>query len=201
MNRALVVVGVLLMMLAFLAPSTPAKVINENTDNLPPGCDEIAGDESITIKGGRDQAREFPGTVFTFDQRSFDYPPCTRLTVTFVNEDDIRHQFMVHGVHPEGMFTIEVTGPGEDTGTFILNGDQRTLMFHCGVPQHQQKGMKGQFLVDGGVGDLPNIPGISGLPPEDRGAPAGQESAPAMAVGWALLGVVALAGLAHGRRP
>jgi len=41
-------------------------------------------------------------------------------------------------------------------------------MVHCGVNQHQQKGMKAQFLVAGGEGDVPNVPGISGLPPEDR---------------------------------
>ena len=148
-------------------PGAGAKVVNENTDNLPPGCEEISGEEEILVHGGREHASHFHGAVFTFDNRSFEMPGCTRVTVTFVNDDPIRHQFMVHGTWPDGFFMVEVDGPGQDTGTFILPSKPASLMVHCGVAQHQQKGMKGQFLVDGGVGDIPNILGISGLPPED----------------------------------
>jgi hypothetical protein len=146
--------------------SADAKVTNQNTDDLPPGCDEVQGEEEVTVRAGREHAERFTGVVFTFDQRSWEVDPCTRLTVTFVNDDEIRHQFMVHGTYPynPGFFQIQVTGPGQDTGTFITGSDTSSLLVHCGVRQHQQKGMKAQLLVGGGEGDIPNIPGVSGLP-------------------------------------
>lgn len=149
-----------------LVPVTTAKVTNENLDDPPPGCEEIQGETSITVHAGREHAAEFNGAVFTFDNRTWDIDPCTKVTVTFVNDDEIRHQFMVHGTYPydPGFFQIEITGPDQETGTFITGADQESLLVHCGVRQHQQKGMKAQILVGGGVGDIPNIPGISGVP-------------------------------------
>lgn len=166
MKRTLMIALVATVTLAAALPTAHAKVTNANPDELPPGCEELAGEEHITVHGGRPFAEQFNGAVFTFDNRSWEVPSCTKLTVTFVNEDQIRHQFMVHGTYPfdMGFFQIEVTGPGEDTGTFITGPDQESLLVHCGVRQHQQKGMKAELLVDGGVGHLPNIPGISGLP-------------------------------------
>ena len=187
MKRALT--GLLALLLVPLA-GADGRVFDENTDDLPPGCVEVAGDEAITVHAGREYAEEHPGRVFTFDQRDFDFPPCTRVTVTFVNEDPIRHEFMVHGAHPNGTFLLEATGPTEVTGTFILGGQVDTLLFHCGIPTHQQMGMKGQFRVGGGDGDLPNIIGISGIPDGDaEGSPASW---------WPLL--AALLGLAWLRR-
>lgn len=169
MNRTLAAVLALGMVLVLAAPAAPAKVVNENTNQLPPGCDEIQGEEEFTVNGGRDHAAEFNGAVFTFDERSIEIDPCTRVTVTFVNEDNIRHQFMVHGTYPfdPGFFMIELTGAGQETGTFITPAEQASLLVHCGVLQHQQKGMKGQILVDGGLGDIPNIVGVSGTPSGD----------------------------------
>lgn len=73
---------------------------------------------------------------------------------------------MVHGlpksIYKMGMYTIEVTGRGQDTGTFILPNQTETLKVHCGVPQHEQKGRKVQIKINGGDGSLPNIPGITG---------------------------------------
>lgn len=165
MTRALLVLVALLALgLAVAPPASATKVVNENTDRLPPGCSEIAGDEEITVRGGRAFAREFPGVVYTFDRHSWDFDPCTRVTITFVNEDSVRHQLMPHGVFPNGFFLLEVDGPGEVTGTFIVGSEPTTYMVHCGVAQHQQKGMKAQITVGGGIGDLPNIPGVSGVP-------------------------------------
>lgn len=119
MNRYLLLAVLAgLVLVAGAAPTASAKVTNENTDDPPPGCDSIQGETQITVHAGREQASEFNGAVFTFDNRSWEVDPCTKVTVTFVNEDEIRHQFMVHGTYPRdpGFFQIEVTGPGEDTG-------------------------------------------------------------------------------------
>ena len=141
-------------------------VVNENFDRLPLGCTEIAGEESIIVKAGVAMAQEYPGTLFTYDEHSFeDIPPCTLLTVTFENMDSVRHQFMVHDLPPEtypmGMFNIEVTGPAKETGTFITPAEDTTLFVHCGVPEHEAKGMVAQIKVGEGNGDIPNIPGIT----------------------------------------
>lgn len=170
MNRSLLVLAVLGLALVMVTSVASGKVVNENTDELPPGCDEIQGEEELTVRGGRDHAAEFNGAVFTFDERSIEVDACTQVTVTFVNEDNVRHQFMVHGTYPfdPGFFMIELTGAGQETGTFITGAEQASLLVHCGVLQHQQKGMKGQVLVDGGLGDIPNILGVSGVPAETQ---------------------------------
>jgi len=141
-------------------------VVNENFDNLPLGCSKVSEEKNITVKAGTEVAKEFPGTMFTYDVRSFeDVEPCTRLTVTFENKDSVRHQFMVHDLPPDtypmGMFNIEVTGPGKETGTFITPPEEKTLTVHCGVPEHEAKGMLAQIKNRGGNGDITNIPGLT----------------------------------------
>lgn len=141
-------------------------VVNENFDRLPLGCSEISEEREITVKAGREIAEDFPGTVYTYDTHSIeDIAPCTLLTVTFENMDHVRHQFMVHDlptdIYPMGMFNIEVTGPGKETGTFITPADRDTLFVHCGVPEHEAKGMVAQIKNGGGDGDLPGIPGLT----------------------------------------
>ena len=71
-----------------------AMVMNGNDDQLPQDCAAISADISITVHAGSAHAG-FPGTMFGFDQREWNIPPCARVTVRFVNDDDIRHQFMV----------------------------------------------------------------------------------------------------------
>lgn len=141
-------------------------VMNENSSQLPQGCDSVEGELNVIIKAGREYAKEFPGTIFGYNQHEFSFPKCTRVNVTFVNEDDIRHQFMIHGLptylHPEGMFHMELYGRGETTGTFITPKTEETYLAHCDIAQHMEKGMKAQVKVGGGNGNLPSIPGISG---------------------------------------
>lgn len=141
-------------------------VMNENLDQLPQGCAVVVGEEDITIKAGREYAKPFPGTIFGYSKHEFSFPKCTRVNVTFINEDDIRHQFMIHGLpsylHPQGMFHMELYGTGEVKGTFITPSTEQTYLAHCDIAQHMEKGMKGQVLVGGGNGNLPSIPGISG---------------------------------------
>ena len=172
--------GLLLIPLLLIATASKASmrmgdwgmVMNENSQQLPQGCDSIVAEQSITVKAGREYAKAFPGTIFGYDQHSFSLPRCTRVTVNFINEDQIRHQFMIHGLptylHPQGMFHMELYGEGEVQGTFITPNTEETYLAHCDVAQHMEKGMKAQVKVGGGNGNLPSIPGVSGQLNKDR---------------------------------
>lgn len=146
-------------------------IMNENRDELPRGCPRIAGEQYIIVRAGKEFAHDFKGTMFSYDQNEWSVEPCTKLTVTLVNSDDIRHQWMLHGlpryIYDQGMFTLEIAGKGEKTATFIVPPGRKTYLVHCDVPHHMEKGMKGQLKVDGGDGDLPSIPGVTGPRLED----------------------------------
>jgi hypothetical protein len=85
--------------------------------------------------------------------------------VHFVNEDNIRHQWMMHGLpkylYPKGMFHLEASGPSKISGTLILPPGDKTYLVHCDIAQHMEKGMKAQLKVGKGDGDLPSIPGVT----------------------------------------
>lgn len=140
-------------------------VMNENKDDLPKDCEEISEDVTLKITAGIEFAEQFPGTVFGFDQHQWEAKPCARITVEFTNNDDIRHQWMIHGLpkylYPQGMFHIEVNGQGKKVGTFIVPNSHFTYLVHCDIAQHMEKGMKAQLKVGKGRKDLPSIPGIS----------------------------------------
>lgn len=131
-----------------------AMIMNGNPDTLPAGCDAVAGKRSVTIRGGVRYAE--PGEMFGYTTDRIEVPRCTRLSITFVNEDAVRHQWMVHGLpretYPMGMFSIEVTGPGRATGTFVTPGSNESLLVHCSLPQHEQKGMLAALVVGSGDG-------------------------------------------------
>lgn len=147
-------------------------VMGQNTDTLPGGCDEIAATKEITVHAGHKYAEKFPGRMYAFDTQEFQFEPCTKLTVHFVNDDSIRHQWMMHGLpkylYAQGMFHLEVSGPGEVSGTLILPPGDQTYLVHCDMAQHMEKGLKAQLKVGKGSGDLPSIPGISALVIEDN---------------------------------
>lgn len=142
-----------------------AMVMGQNTDTLPGGCDKIGANKEITVRAGHKYSEKFPGTMYAFDQQEFHFEPCTRLTVHFINEDEIRHQWMMHGLpkylYPKGMFHLEVSGPGEVSGTLILPPGDKTYLVHCDIAQHMEKGMKAQLKVGKGSEDLPSIPGVT----------------------------------------
>ena len=98
-------------------------------------------------------------------QHTVAVPGCTRLEVTFINRDEVRHQWMVHGLpkylHPAGMFHLEAMAGRSVTGTFIVPPDDRTYLVHCDMAQHMEKGMKGQLVVGDGSGDLWSVRDIS----------------------------------------
>ncbi|MDZ7644638.1 MAG: hypothetical protein U5K76_10710 [Woeseiaceae bacterium] len=145
--------------------TTTGIVMNENRDRLPRGCDAISGDVEFTIHAGRAFAGERPGVIFGMSDHEVRVEPCSRVTVHFVNEDDVRHQWMVHGLprylYPAGMFHIEAMGGQRQSGTFIAPAGDRTYLIHCDMAQHMEKGMRGQLVVGEGSGDLWAVTGIS----------------------------------------
>lgn len=140
-------------------------VMNENTDTLPHGCSSVSQEYDLTIHAGRKYADDVAGMVFGMSQHEVRVLPCSRVKVTFVNDDAIRHQWMVHGLpkylYPAGMFHIEVSGGHSKTGTFIVPADHQTYLVHCDMAQHMEKGMRGQLVVGKGSGDLWGITGVS----------------------------------------
>lgn len=142
-----------------------AMVMGQNKDRIPDGCSGIAAEKEITVHAGHKYAEKFPGRMFAFDTQVYRFEPCTRLTVNFVNDDNIRHQWMMHGlpkyIYPKGMFHMEVTGPAKISGTLILPPGDKTYLVHCDIAQHMEKGMKGQLIVGKGSDDLPSIPGVT----------------------------------------
>jgi plastocyanin len=140
-------------------------VMNENLNVLPRDCSEISGDHALTIYAGRKYANDVPGMIFGMSEHEIRVPPCGRVEITFVNEDKVRHQWMVHGLprylYPAGMFHIEASGGHRKTGTFIVPGDDRTYLVHCDMAQHMEKGMRGQLVVGKGSGKLWGVAGVS----------------------------------------
>ena len=140
-------------------------IMNANSDNLPRDCQKISETVDITVHAGQKYALKFNGKMFAFDQQQWDVKPCAKLNITFINDDQIRHQLMIHGLpgylYPEGMFHLELNGAGELHASLIVPSQKKTYLVHCELPQHAEKGMKAQLKVDGGDSDLPNIPGIT----------------------------------------
>src|SRR5882672_10322995 len=141
-------------------------VMNENLDQLPRVCTKISGEREITVHAGRKYAQQFNGMMFTYDEREWNVEPCSKVTVTLINEDQVRHQWMIHDLprylYPEGMFHIEVNGLGKKTGTFIVPSARKTYLVHFNIAENTEKGMKAQLKVNGGNGNLPSILGITG---------------------------------------
>jgi len=159
-------------------------VMGQNKDKLPGGCDKISEDAEITVRAGHKYSKNFPGTMFAFDKQEWRVKPCTRLTVHFINEDNIRHQWMMHGLpkflYDKGMFHLEVTGPGKISGTLILPREDKTYLVHCDIAQHMEKGMKGQLVVGKGGATFPSIPGLTDFAIPDNYGPTSQTATAAV---------------------
>lgn len=140
-------------------------IMNANSDNLPKDCPKLSGDVNITIHAGRKHALKFPGKMFAFDNQQWEVKPCSRINITFINDDQIRHQLMIHGLpgylYPQGMFHLELYGQGELKASLIVPSQKKTYLVHCELAQHMEKGMKAQLKVGKGDGDLPSIPGVT----------------------------------------
>jgi len=160
-------------------------VMNSNTDRLPRDCNQISRDHEIMVSAGTEYAAE--GMIFGLSEHEHIVDPCSRVTVTFVNNDSVRHQWMVHGLpkylYPGGMFHLEAAGEESRTGTFIVPSDDRTYLVHCDLAQHMEKGMKGQLKVGRGSGDLWSVPTVSREYRREFYLPTGMP-------GWMLLAAV-----------
>lgn len=140
--------------------------MNQNPDRLPRDCSGIEGEYSFEVRAGRRHAAEWPGAMYGFSINELKVEPCSRVTVTLANDDEVRHQWMLHGLprylYPGGMFHLEASGGQIRTGSFIVPSDHRTYLVHCDMPQHMEKGMKAQLKAGRGSGDLWSVPGLSG---------------------------------------
>ncbi len=140
-------------------------VMNWNEDTLPEDCRSISRDYAFEVRAGTQYAESYNGTIFGMSQHEFRVEPCSRITVTFINEDEVRHQFMVHQLpkylYPQGMFHLEAAGGATKQGTFIVPSDDRTYLVHCDLAQHMEKGMKAQLVVGRGGLALPSVPGVT----------------------------------------
>lgn len=140
-------------------------VMNSNSDNLPKDCPQISETVNLTVHAGHQYAAKFNGKMFAFDAQQWDVKPCAKINITFINDDQIRHQFMIHGLpgylYPDGMLHLELYGQGELQASLIVPSLKKTYLVHCELAQHAEKGMKAQLKVGGGDGDLPSIPTIS----------------------------------------
>ena len=140
-------------------------IMGQNFDKLPSSCTSISEEIEITVRAGTKYAKKFPGTTFAFDQQEWRVKPCSKITWHFINEDNVRHQFMMHGLprylYHLGMFHLENTGPRTVTGTMIVPAADETYLVHCDIAQHMEKGMKAQLIVGNGGEDIPSIPGLT----------------------------------------
>jgi len=140
-------------------------VMNSNVDELPQNCSAISEDVAFTVRAGTAYAVTSAGRVFGFSQYEFKVKPCARVTVTFVNEDQVRHQWMLHGLprylYAQGMFHLEANGGETVVGSFIVPADDATYLVHCDITQHMEKGMKAQFVVGAGSAQLWSVPSLT----------------------------------------
>ncbi|HNP25771.1 MAG TPA: cupredoxin domain-containing protein [Nitrosomonas sp.] len=147
-------------------------IMGQNFDKLPSSCNSISEEIEITVRAGTKYTEKFPGTVFAFDKQEWRVKPCSKITWHFINEDNIRHQFMMHGLprylYHLGMFHLESTGPRKISGTMIVPAADETYLVHCDIAQHMEKGMKAQLVVGNGGEDLPSIPGLTPYVLNDR---------------------------------
>ena len=136
-------------------------VMNHNPDLLPQDCDTVSENLTLEVRVGTKFADT--GLTFGYDQHLWAVKPCGRLTVTFINDDEIRHQWMVHGLpkylYPQGMFHLEVNGGFQKTASFIVPSSDATLLVHCDISHHMEQGLKGQIVVGRGGQNIPGIPG------------------------------------------
>ncbi|MEM7466313.1 MAG: hypothetical protein AAF387_05450 [Pseudomonadota bacterium] len=145
-------------------------VMHANESDLPKDCDTLSEEIAFEVRAGVKYAE--PGYTFGYSEYEFRVPPCAKLTVTFVNDDNVRHQWMVHGLpkylYPQGMFHMEANGGKSVTGAFIVPSDETNYLVHCDMAQHMEKGLKAQLVVGSGIQSLPNIPTISIDTSDDR---------------------------------
>ena len=139
--------------------------MNSNWQTLPQDCAKIIREYKFEVYAGTEFSSDYPGTIYGMSEREILVEPCSSVTIKFINTDNIRHQWMIHGLprylYPGGMFHLEAAGGQIREGTFIVPSDDKTYLVHCDMAQHMEMGMKAQLKVGKGSGDLWSIPGVS----------------------------------------
>ncbi|WP_143052150.1 cupredoxin domain-containing protein [Halobacterium jilantaiense] len=147
-------------------------VVNANGTVRPPGCEAIQGERRLTVDAGREYAAD--GDAFGYDLDSVTAPACTRLVVTLVNHDDVRHQWVVSGLptatYPGGYVAIEVAHRGSVTAAFVTPSESGTYEGLSTLPQHEQTGMQLPLVVTGGASDQSTAT-VTTTPDADGSAP------------------------------
>lgn len=146
---------------ATLSPffDTAGMVLHANTAQLPQDCTAISGEAAYTVHAGTRHA--LPGTqeVFAYDIRTLVVPPCSRVTVTLVNDDATRHQWLLHGLpfalYPGGLFMLEANGGQRVTGTFIVPGAAARYPVQSTNAQNSSLGMQAELVVEAPVPGFP----------------------------------------------
>lgn len=140
-------------------------VMNQNATRLPDDCERISEEYQFTIYAGVEYSEPFVDKIYGYSDYELRVKPCAKVSITFANRDEIRHQWMLHGLprylYDQGMFHLEAAGGEQVEGTFIVPSDHKSYLIHCDISQHMEKGMKAQLVVGKGDGDLWSIPGLS----------------------------------------
>lgn len=103
------------------------------------------GDATVTATNGK---VTITAKAVKFDARTI-RATAGDLTVTFVNDDTIPHDFSVHEFDEQGLRATADPGGGEATATFPLEAG-KTYRFYCSVfgGAHEAQGMKGTIVVE-----------------------------------------------------
>ena len=73
-------------------------VMNANHDRLPEDCSAISQDYEFKIQVGRRYTEGRPGVIYGYSEHEIHVAPCSRIKVKLINDDSVRHQWMVHGL-------------------------------------------------------------------------------------------------------
>lgn len=137
-------------------------VVNENTETVPPGCDEVEGSETVTVRV-LSSGSGYP--LYEYEPKTVEVGACTELELTLFNENRVRHQYVVRGLpeetYPGGYFGIETEGKAVQSGSLITPADSTTLPVESTVSGQAGAGLRGQIKVAGGDGDTPGVPGVT----------------------------------------
>lgn len=130
---------------------TVGMVLHSNAERLPEDCEAISEDLAYTVRAGTGHAPAGGPQVFAYDQQMLTASPCSRVTVTLVNEDAVRHQWVLGGLpvalHPDGVFHLEANGGQRVTGSFIVPGLAARYPVSCTVAEHASHGMQAALVV------------------------------------------------------
>ncbi len=134
-------------------------VVGQNLDLLPKGCRALVAETQFSVHVGK--AFNKP---YGFDASKWQVEPCARVTVTLVNGDSIRHQWIVRGlpeeIYPKGVFGLEAAGGEKVTGSFITPPKDSTYPVGSLLYQQHAELIVGEGADLGAAGGEPLFSGM-----------------------------------------